>query len=76
MKTKQASKKQIDAAIEFYYVKHAKGKQINIMKMGQVFKDALLAVTTQAERAPGPVNVAEVLDAVMPEIVARYCEPA
>jgi hypothetical protein len=45
------------------------------MKIGNVFKDAAKVVLESAGPT-GEVDVQAVLEKAMPEIVARYCEPA
>jgi hypothetical protein len=70
---KKLTAKKIDAAIEASYKKHAAGRQINVFKIGLVFKDAKTAIA--AGGAVFEAEVGYVLEAVMPTIVAKYTEP-
>jgi hypothetical protein len=77
---KKLTAKKIEAAIEASYKKHAAGRQINIFKIGQVFKDAKAAIEAAVQPAitPRPLTEGEVtyvLETVMPVIVAKYTEP-
>jgi hypothetical protein len=55
----------LDKEIEQLYYKHASGRNINVMKIGQLYTDA------KADHANGKTLEQAVIDAI-----AKHCEPA